>query len=511
MNTLTRSERNHKRKTRRAAVPAVAVAMMTMLLTFGACNSKDDPAEKNFGKDSSVAVTAFKLSDTDNSSKFRLDSVFFSIDLENGVIFNADSLPLGTNVTKLVPVISYPSSVSEAIITMEGGAVRTGDVDYKTSPSDSIDFSGNVFLKLTAQDGKTERTYRLKVNVHKVPSDSLMWTEVGTASLPSRTGAPTAQKSARSGDTVYTMVREDDGTLTLATTQNPGPDSWAKTAVTEPRTFDVRSFTATEGNFYILDDRGELYMSRDAKTWTATRQIWVSLLGGYNGVAIGIRSQNGQLLHTSYPVVHGEPALEPGFPVRESSALCSFTTKWNPNPIALLAGGTDVDGNAVGAVWAYDGYDWAQIASRSDMALRQPTLIPYYAIRAVPKGNTATELEMSAWLLTGGQRPDGTLNRDVLISYDNGVNWQRAVDYLQLPQELPSFRAADAVVLERDMSADVQDYWKARARLPHTLNGFDVSWQCPYIYLFGGYGEDGNFMARVRRGVLARLAFTPIF
>ena len=151
MNTLTRSERNHKRKTRRAAVPAVAVAMMTMLLTFGACNSKDDPAEKNFGKDSSVAVTAFKLSDTNNASKFRLDSVFFSIDLENGVIFNADSLPLGTNVTKLVPVISYPSSVSEAIITMEGGAVRTGDVDYKTSPSDSIDFSGNVFLKLTAQ------------------------------------------------------------------------------------------------------------------------------------------------------------------------------------------------------------------------------------------------------------------------------------------------------------------------------------------------------------------------
>ena len=36
-------------------------------------------------------------------------------------------------------------------------------------------------------------------------------------------------------------------------------------------------------------------------------------------------------------------------------------------------------------------------------------------------------------------------------------------------------------------------------------------WECPYIYLFGGYGEDGNFMARVRRGVLARLAFTPIF
>ena len=60
------------------------------------------------------------------------------------------------------------------------------------------------------------------------------------------------------------------------------------------------------------------------------------------------------------------------------------------------------------------------------------------------------------------------------------------------------------------MSADVQDYWKARARLPHTLNGFDVSWQCPYIYLFGGVAQNGYLLNNIWRGVINRLTFTPI-
>lgn len=49
-----------------------------------------------------MAVTAFSL----NDNKKVLDSlsnVFFSIDLVSANIFNADSLPYGTNVSRLVP------------------------------------------------------------------------------------------------------------------------------------------------------------------------------------------------------------------------------------------------------------------------------------------------------------------------------------------------------------------------------------------------------------------------
>ncbi|MDE7409414.1 MAG: hypothetical protein K2N09_05265, partial [Muribaculaceae bacterium] len=60
---------------------------------------------------SSVAVTKFSLK-SKKGSNVKLDSVFFSIDLNRGVIFNADSLPVGTDVTKLVPVIGYVTSAS---------------------------------------------------------------------------------------------------------------------------------------------------------------------------------------------------------------------------------------------------------------------------------------------------------------------------------------------------------------------------------------------------------------
>ncbi len=97
---------------------------------------------------SSVAVTNFSLK-AKSGTKVKLDSVFFSIDLNRGVIFNADSLPVGTDITKLVPVISYTSSASAVTLTQSGGKT-TGEIDYKTNPSDTVDFSGKVVLKITA-------------------------------------------------------------------------------------------------------------------------------------------------------------------------------------------------------------------------------------------------------------------------------------------------------------------------------------------------------------------------
>lgn len=134
-------------------------------IVLGACNAEksDEPA---YEPALSVAVQGFSL--TANSKVMaNLDSVFFSIDLDHAVIFNADSLPVGTNINKLVPKITFPAAVSKAEIKMSGGTTRTGIVNYKTSPTDSIDFTGDVTLTLSTEDGALSKTYTLKVNVHK--------------------------------------------------------------------------------------------------------------------------------------------------------------------------------------------------------------------------------------------------------------------------------------------------------------------------------------------------------
>ena len=104
-----------------------------------------------------------------------LDSVFFSIDTKNGIIFNADSLPKGTDVKKLKTKIQFYNAVSVAEYTMENGTHRTGTSDYRTQPNDTIDFTGDVSLKVVSGDSKTQLTYRIKVNVHKMDPDSLAY------------------------------------------------------------------------------------------------------------------------------------------------------------------------------------------------------------------------------------------------------------------------------------------------------------------------------------------------
>lgn len=488
-------------------------ALTLTVLGAASCNDKSDPTVDTYGEDSSVAISNFKLK-ADADVLTRLDTVFFTIDLDNGVIFNADSLPAGTEVTDLIPVITYPESVKEAVITMAGGTKREGEFDYKQHPNDSVDFTGTVTLRLTSQDGENTRDYRLKVNVHKLVGDSLAWDNIAERSLPSRLDNPVNQKSVSHANSAYTLIRESDGSLTMAFNEQMAADSWRTSEITTlPADVDLRSFTATDKDFYILAADGALWQSADAVSWSATGETWSAITGGYGDVALGIDAAARN--HVSYPAKYQPIALEADFPRTGLSNMGIMTTKWSVNPIALVAGGYDADGKPSPTVWAFDGRAWAQIANAGMPALADASLIPYTFYRS---GTVLwMQTEYSVWLVTGGRTADGSLNRDVLLSYDNGVTWTKAVDYMQLPEMIPSMYATDALVINYERKADLADNWLKmpsrripRRLIDYTLDGYEITWKCPYIYLFGGYDAEGRLYNTIWRGVLNRLVFTPI-
>ena len=156
------------KKTLTRHIPNLVPALLLVMGGVSSCNksttSSDDEVSVTI---SNVAVRNFSLS-SDSKVMAGLDTVFFSIDLKNGVIFNADSLPKGTDIKKLVPVITFSSSVSEAEIVMTGGSEDEKKVDYLENPSDSIDFTRDVNINVTAADGTNKYTYRLKFNVHNL-------------------------------------------------------------------------------------------------------------------------------------------------------------------------------------------------------------------------------------------------------------------------------------------------------------------------------------------------------
>lgn len=495
------------------------MAILLPIVFASACNKDDDKKDDNQSSITnihSVAITKFALQS--NSSVMRgLDSVYFAIDLENGVIFNADSLPKGTDVSKLATTITFYNAISEAVYTMENGSHRTGESDYRTSPNDTIDFTGDVSLRVVSADGENSMVYRIKVNVHKMDPDSLAWTDEAIAALPSRMADPRAQSTVRlADDNALCIIEESDGSYTLARSDRQAKQ-WVKSELNMAFTPNLGSLTAADDALYMLDADGNLYSSADGNAWTATGNKWISITGAYGRHALGIVSDGNGMRHTAYPAdgaIADSPVADT-FPISGASNMVTVANRWASTPTALLAGGTDALGRPQSATWAFDGARWASISNAPAPALNGASLIPYFAFRKAYTGQKVNEFPV--WMLIGGTLADGSINRKVYLSYDNGINWREGSDHLNMPDYLPAVTDADFIVLRTPLEASLAG-WKiapkrplpAGARIAYRTDGDDIFWDCPYIYMFGGIRADGALNNAIWRGVLNRLSFKPL-
>lgn len=483
--------------------------MLAAISLLAACNKKSDL--EAFTEQSTLAVTDFSLkADTKNPG---LDSAYFAIDLDHGVIYNPDSLRPGTPINKIIPSISFSSDVESAVIKMEGGTTRTGEVNYKETATDSIDFTGSVTLTLT--HGEYQRTYRLKVNVHQQYADSLYWNEAARVQLPSRLPDPRSQKTVALADTTaVALILENDGSYTLSTSKRLFENTWDKKEITLPFTPRLETLAAAGSDLYMLDSTGSLFKGDLDGNWQSTGQVWQSIIGAYLNSAIGLRSVNGHTLFAQYPLTNLiEKEIPSDFPVSGYSDFVTLTNKWTLSPVAFFMGGVTADGTLSPATWAFDGAEWIRLNDGDIPALEQASLIPYYYYRSTTSGKLD---EFRVWMLLGGRKADNSINRTVYISLDNGVHWQAGSSLLQLPNIIPDMWGCNNIVASSPKSSNISDNWKiryrrnGRARLPYEINGDIIRWQCPYIYLIGGTDSEGNLCNSIWRGVLSRLTFVPI-
>lgn len=488
----------------KALLPAVCAILLI------ACNKKSD--FETYQDQSTLAVTGFSLKI--DHLNVGLDSAYFAIDLNQGVIYNPDSLKPGTPINKLVPVISYSNDVETATLTMTGGTTRQGDVDYKAHPTDSIDFTGNVTLTLTR--GIYSRTYRLKVNVHKEYADSLRWDEAARTSLPSRMANPLRQKTVTLPDsTALSLIQENDGSYTLASSSDLYANRWSTKAVTLPFTPRVETFASAEGKLFLLDTDGNLFEGNTDGNWQATGQVWTAMIGDYLESVVGLRTKEGKTVFAQYPQVNlVEKTIPDDFPVSGFSNFVTLHNKWTLSPVAFFMGGMRADGTLSPATWAFDGAEWIRLNDADLPPMEQASIIPYYYYRSTTSAGSLQEYRV--WMITGGRLADNRINRTVYMTYDSGVNWRRGATSLQLPEAIPDMWGCDNVVAASPKSSDISANWKVAfrrnrpARLPYEVDGNIIRWECPYIYLIGGTDANGKLCNTIWRGVLNRLTFVPI-
>lgn len=482
---------------------AIALVSIPAIAGFVACNSDYEVVEESIG---SAAVRTFSFA-ADDSVLENLDSVFFSIDLVKGLIFNADSLPVGTKVTKLVPVISTLQGASMIQLKVTRSNNTDTTYNYLTNSTDSIDFTNPVTLRVVSPNGVTERTYTITVNVHKTVADSLAWGDNAAMRLPSEFAVPEAQRTVRRGDDLFCLTAKGNqysigthiGDINDLNGASMNPNEWRVSRVNFPFTPDVNTFAATDDALYILAADGTLYRSLDdGATWQSTSLKWHSIYGGYQSSIMGAVNDGGAWKIQTYPG-GSATALPAGMPVSGNSVPVCYSFPMSRLPQMLIVGGRKADGTLTGACWGFDGTSWAKVSKRDLPAeLENIAVAPYFSIRL---GSDWNATSLPTLVAIGGNDTEGKLSEIVYISNDYGFTWAKASQLMQLPKNVGTMTNAQAYVMESTFHATI-----AQPKIAKPTE----TWQCPYIYLFGGNDANGQLRDKVWRGAINRLSFRPI-
>lgn len=487
---------------------AMAV-LLSSISCLSSCKHHDDDEDDVFTYSTSAQttlVTAFGLQ-ANNDVLANLDSVHFTVDYDNGLIYNADSLPVGTDITALKVTVEFLNTVKSAVFTITGATAHADTtISYTASMSKSLDFSGKTTLTVTSADDSRVKDYEVKVLVHKVNPDSLVWPQSWRRDLQGIESGAIAYKTVKQGE-LYRSMAYDGTTCTVLTTLAPDEPYLDKNTVQLPFEPVVSSLTACGDDLYMLDGSGVLYASHDGVAWSSCGVVWHSVLGSYEGRVLGIAADgNGGYYHDEYPRGEGfaVTAVEDGFPVEGSTDMVVIDNTWSDAPQGMIVGGVDAQGNLLRSVWGYDGIRWGQINNERRSALpavADATIFPYYTYKAL--SGVRRYGKQPTWLLMGGRLSDGTLNRKIYLSTTQGITWVASDSTLTQASHMPDFYGAQAFVVDETING--------ANRAPSMVSKPVTEWSCPFIYLMGGYNAQGSLLPNVWRGVYIRMTNYPVY
>lgn len=243
----------------------VITSLLTAAFMITSCLD-DNEVETEYSSESSI--TAFSIKDKietkyteevngkDTTLTFTVngDKYPFAIDQSTRHIFNVDSLPVGTDVSKVV--VSIKSDGIGIFIVAE-------DKDSLWNETDSLNFEKPVQFKVMAMSGVYGPIYKAEINVHKQVPDSLQWSYLGN----NFDTTIQAQKAVTLNDQIYVFAQQSNGVALTTTNINDGKSWTPLQSLSNIPNADYSSAMAWGGKLYILAD-SNLYSSINGTDWS---------------------------------------------------------------------------------------------------------------------------------------------------------------------------------------------------------------------------------------------------
>ena len=384
---------------------------------------KDDTEEYDYSANASI--TAFSFNDIEtkyktvvNGKDTTLSNIVygsnypFSIDQNAGLIYNADSLPYGTDVSKV--------SVS---INADGYVFIAAETDSIWEESDSLNFESPIQFKVASQMGTYGRTYTAKINVHQQDPDSLVWTHIaGNLSKDIN-----AQKAIYINGKIH-LFAEQEGQVSLTTSED-GAEWTPLQTIDIPAKADYTSAMAWKDEIYILAD-SELYHSSDAIIWekVETEQKIAQLVAcvsfGNQPKIIGINTDNAYIESFDGINWNTYETLPADFPA-DTYSFAAYPLETNPNIVRIVLLGQQNYTDLNNIVWTQleEENHWTDLTYDDNEYtcpnLRKPTMIHYnnklYAFGGPGRLNEAFD--------------------SFYVSKDHGINWEKVTSKAMFPAE----------------------------------------------------------------------------
>lgn len=256
----------------------IIIGLFVAACTITSCLDSDNI---EYDYSSNACITAFSITDSivtyypavvngkDTTLSFGVvgENYPFVINQHEGQIYNADSLPVGTDVSKVVVNIST-----------DGYAVFiAAEKDSLWAEEDSLDFEKPIQFKVLAQDGTFGRTYTAKINVHQQDPEIMNWTKMSNGF----SSDIQKQKAIYINGNIYVFAEQESQVAMTMTTDGK---TWTElTTIDIPVKADYASVMAWGNQLCMLADN-DLYTSTDGLQWNKveTSQKIASLTANYH-------------------------------------------------------------------------------------------------------------------------------------------------------------------------------------------------------------------------------------
>ena len=328
---------------------AVRAAFLTLCLLATAACSTDDDISVDISQYNDCIITKMTMGTmfrnvTNADTTYRVGvtgSLYpLSIDHRQGLIFNNDSLPVGTDVTK----VAFSELSSSGYLAIR--SLWTGN-DTAFVATDSTNCSTERLITVTAYDEVSKRSYRLHINVHQEEGDSMTWQTKadGNSDIASFEGRVKAV-GTQWGVALYGHKNGTD--KVLATTD--GGKNWNEKVL--PDGFDTQSVCRQKDNntWWATTAEG-LMKSTNGEDWTrvedatAPQKLLCADRHGLTAIKNGAiaTSTDGGLSWSADPMAEDTP-----LPTDELQAV-ALSHPTDDKLVELMLTGRDTNGQM--AVW----------------------------------------------------------------------------------------------------------------------------------------------------------------